>query len=137
MSGDRDKANEGKWRFTIRGLLLCFVIVGLAAGWLVDRRTDGYGRWRQFHAQRWDYYLRESVEGSPFQEMADKLNGKYLFSGYIPLGGTGHVEHVFVIDDVTEVTVVVDRFDKIIAPPRVTRRHRWLRYPDGTMVSLE
>ena len=40
MNGERDKASESWWQFSVRELLLCTVILALMAGWWVDDERE-------------------------------------------------------------------------------------------------
>jgi hypothetical protein len=69
-------------RFTIRDVLLVMVIVGLAAGWWLDRR--------RLHAKQVDLYRRQLYwEHATYQmamELADRGNGRLEYADFD--GGT-------------------------------------------------
>ena len=98
---------------------------------------DDATKLREQHSRRWNHFLEASGVGTTNEDLAKKMHGKCVFSGWIPYGGTGTVEHVYVLDDATEMTVIVDMKDEIIAPPRIRNRRQWLRFPDGTMANVE
>ena len=100
-----------------RHLLTVPILLVLGVFAFLQSGNDEAAELRELHSRRWNQALEASGVGTTLDDLAKILDGKYVFSGWIPYGGSGSAEHVYVLDDVTEVTVAVDVKGKIITPP--------------------
>lgn len=91
---------------------------------------------RYRHAQMWIEWLGPLSIGDSAEAAIKKLTAECVLCGAHPLGGSGAVEHVFVLDDVTELTIDVDDQARIRSLPTVKDKGKWLRFPDGTLMSV-
>lgn len=88
---------------------------------------------RKEQLDAWEQFLRKVPIGESLQDFTKRLNAPMSPLGYQPLGGSGRIVWVFLVDDETQLIVPVNHNEKIDARPFVEEREEWLRFPDGTL----
>ena len=119
-------------RYLSEVVLMCCVLVAINSSFHT-LNTDVV---RDRHARKWIEWLGPLEIGDSAETTFEKLAVECVLHGKKPLGGTGAVEHIFVLDDVTEMSIVVDCEARISSLPLVRDRGQWLRFPDGILVSV-
>ncbi len=118
----------------------------LAAQNLVSDSRTRTVELRKIHLDAWNDFVKDVPVGESFQDFTMRLQKmRSLPPGYVPmspfgyqdLGGTGHLRYVYIIDDETQLRVLVDRHGKITETPSVEERGTWLRWPEGMVAPID
>lgn len=83
---------------------------------------------------RWHQFIESNFQaGMTASDFLAKIDGRYITSGKVFLGGSGAYELVVRIDDFTHLVADFDGQGVLLNTPRIAPASKFMRYPDGSI----